>query len=45
MTIFTIEEVAIPATVDAKDAADFRATADVRNVVEADGYGTDELSF
>jgi GNAT superfamily N-acetyltransferase len=45
MTEFTIEEVTIPATLDTPEAADFIATAEVRNAVEADGYGTDDLAF
>jgi GNAT superfamily N-acetyltransferase len=44
MTGFTIDEVAIPARVDDPSAADFIATAEVRNAVEADVYDTDELS-
>lgn len=44
MTGFTIDELSIPADLDAPDAADFIAMADLRNAVEADGYGTDELS-
>jgi GNAT superfamily N-acetyltransferase len=40
---FTIDEVAIPTSTDAADAADFIATVDVRNIVEAEGYGTEEL--
>jgi GNAT superfamily N-acetyltransferase len=43
VTDFTIHEVAIPATLDGTDAADFLATVEVRNAVEADGYGTDDL--
>jgi GNAT superfamily N-acetyltransferase len=45
MTDFTIEEITIPATLDTPDAADFIATAEVRNAVEAAGYGTDDLAF
>ncbi|MES2093093.1 MAG: GNAT family N-acetyltransferase [Actinomycetota bacterium] len=44
MTDFTIERVVIPPRLDHPDAADFIATAEVRNAAEADGYGTDELS-
>lgn len=40
---FTIEEVAVPIAPDSPDAADFAATVEVHNAVEADGYGTDEL--
>lgn len=42
---FTISSVPIPATIAAPDAADFVAAVDVRNVVEAHSYGTDELNF
>jgi GNAT superfamily N-acetyltransferase len=45
MPAFTIDELAIPASLDGPDAADFRATVDVRNAVETEGYGTDELNF
>jgi GNAT superfamily N-acetyltransferase len=46
---FTIDEVEIPRSLEnplAADfiAADFIATVEVRNIVEADGYGSDELS-
>ncbi|MES2171634.1 MAG: GNAT family N-acetyltransferase, partial [Actinomycetota bacterium] len=44
MTEFTIEQVTIPPHLSHPDAADFIATAEVRNAAEADGYGTDELS-
>jgi GNAT superfamily N-acetyltransferase len=44
VTDHTIERVVIPPRLDHPDAADFIATTDVRNAVEADGYGTDELS-
>lgn len=44
MTGFSIEEVVIPTRLDRPEAADFIATADVRNAAEADGYGTEELS-
>jgi len=44
VTDFTIDRVVIPPHLDHPDAADFIATADVRNAAEADGYGTDELS-
>ena len=45
MTDFSIDEVDIPASVDIPEAADFIASIDVRNAVETDAYGTDELSF
>jgi GNAT superfamily N-acetyltransferase len=41
---FTIDEVTIPESLEDPRAADFIAAAEVRNIVEADGYGTDELS-
>jgi GNAT superfamily N-acetyltransferase len=45
MSRFTIDEVSIPETIDSPDAADFIATVDVRNAVEADGFGTDDLAY
>jgi len=45
VTDFSVERVAIPPHLDNPDAVDFIATAQVRNAVEADGYGTDELSI
>jgi GNAT superfamily N-acetyltransferase len=42
---FTIDEPAIPTSVTAENAADFVATVAVRNEVEADAAGTDELAF
>jgi GNAT superfamily N-acetyltransferase len=45
MSRFTIDEVSIPMTIDSPDAADFIATVEVRNVVEADGFGTDDLAY
>jgi GNAT superfamily N-acetyltransferase len=45
MSRFSIEEVSIPMALDSPDAADFVATVDVRNAVEADGYGTDDLAY
>lgn len=41
----TIEEIEIPESVEADNAADFIAAVRVRNIVETDGYGTDELTF
>jgi len=41
----TIEEIAIPQSIDAPDAADFVAAVQVRNAVEVDGYGSEDLSF
>jgi GNAT superfamily N-acetyltransferase len=43
MESFTVEEYTIPASIDAPDAADFVAGVEVRNTVEALGYGTTEL--
>ncbi|MCU1581147.1 MAG: hypothetical protein QOD27_1906 [Microbacteriaceae bacterium] len=45
MSRFTIDEVSIPRTIDSPDAADFIATVEVRNAVEADGFGTEDLSY
>jgi len=45
VTDFTLERVVIPPHLDHPDAVDFIATAQVRNAVAADGYGTDELSL
>lgn len=45
MPDFTIDEITVPESLDGPDAADFRATIDVRNAVETEGYGTDELTF
>jgi GNAT superfamily N-acetyltransferase len=45
MSVFTIERVAIPATVDHPDAEPFLGTIHVRNAVETEGYGTDEFEF
>jgi len=43
-TAFDITELAIPATLDSPGAADFAATVDVRNAVEAAALGTRELA-
>ena len=45
MTDITISEVAIPASLDAADAAEFLACVDVRNAVCRDDSGTDDLSY
>ena len=45
MTDFPIERIVIPPHLDHFDAADFIATAEVRNTAEADAYGTDEFSL
>ncbi len=39
-----IERVHIPHTLHDADAADFISAVEVRNLVDADGYGTDELT-
>ncbi len=40
MTAFTIDQLVIPATIDAPDAGDFIAMTHIRNVVEADAIGS-----
>ena len=45
MTIFTVEELVVPQSIDADDAADFVETIEVRNTIEALGYGTRELEM
>lgn len=47
MTIdrFTVDEPVLPAAPGAAGWADFRAATAVRNAVEADAYGTDELGL
>ncbi len=42
---YTIEEIVVPASLADDNAADFIATVDVRNAVEADGYGSDEFAY
>ncbi|MDQ4137772.1 MAG: GNAT family N-acetyltransferase [Actinomycetota bacterium] len=44
MDEFTIDELTIPASLDAPEADDFRATVDVRNACERDGFGNDDFS-
>ena len=44
MPEYVIERVDIPTSLDEPEAADFIAATEVRNAVEAEGYGTDELS-
>jgi GNAT superfamily N-acetyltransferase len=39
----TVDEVVVPESADAEGAADFIATVDIRNAVEADGYGTRDV--
>ena len=45
MTSFSVEELTIPDAIDAADAADFIETIEVRNSIEAAGYGTSELTM
>ena len=45
MHSFRIAEVEIPASIDAPNAGGFVAATHVRNAVEAETYGTDELGF
>lgn len=45
MTAFTIDEIVIPATIDARDAADFIEMTHVRNEIEADTFGNRDLSY
>jgi GNAT superfamily N-acetyltransferase len=45
MAHVTVDEVEIPPTLHSPGAGDFAATVDVRNVVEADGYGSTELDY
>jgi GNAT superfamily N-acetyltransferase len=40
---WVVEQLVIPATVDAADAADYLACADIINRNEAEAYGTDEM--
>jgi GNAT superfamily N-acetyltransferase len=42
---FTIDEIDIPASMDAPDAADFAEMVDVRNAIETDVMGTDALNY
>jgi len=45
MTSFAVEELVVPASIDAPDAADFVESIGIRNLVEAEGYGTRELEM
>lgn len=45
MTAFTIDQIVIPATIDAPDAADFIEMTRVRNDVEADTFGNHDLAY
>ena len=43
MTSIVVEELIVPVTTDAPDAADFAASVDISAQVEAEAYGNDEL--
>ena len=45
MTAFTIEQLVIPASIDAPDAADFIEMTHVRNEIEADAVGNYDLCY
>jgi GNAT superfamily N-acetyltransferase len=45
MDEFSIDELTIPSKLDAPEADDFRATVEVRNACEREGYGTDEFAY
>jgi GNAT superfamily N-acetyltransferase len=45
MTAFTIDEIVIPATIDAPDAVDFIEMTHVRNEIEADTFGNRDLAY
>ncbi|MCU1424947.1 MAG: family N-acetyltransferase [Microbacteriaceae bacterium] len=45
MAAFEVEELRIPLSIDDADAADFIVAVEVRNAVEAEGYGTTELGL
>ncbi len=45
MTAFTIDELTIPTSVDAPDAADFIEMTHVRNEIEADTMGNRDLAY
>lgn len=45
MTGFTVEELTVPSAITDPDAADFVESTELRNAVEAEGYGTDELTM
>jgi len=45
MSDHSVEEILPPLTIDADDAADFIAATAVKNAIEEEGYGTDELSY
>ena len=43
MTEITVEELVVPTTADAADAVDFATSVDIRNVIEAEVYGTNDF--
>ncbi|HEV7948146.1 MAG TPA: GNAT family N-acetyltransferase [Glaciihabitans sp.] len=45
MADYSIREITIPPTVNSPEAADFLAAVELRNLVEAHGYGSNELSY
>ena len=45
MTTFTVDELVVPTSIDAPDAADFVESTELRNTIEALGYGTRELEM
>jgi GNAT superfamily N-acetyltransferase len=45
MPVFAVEEFATPAAITAPDAADFIESIELRNIVEALGYGTTDLAM
>jgi GNAT superfamily N-acetyltransferase len=45
MTAFTIDELVVPASIDAPDAADFIEMTNVRNEIEAETIGNRDLSY
>ncbi|WP_161972330.1 GNAT family N-acetyltransferase [Glaciihabitans arcticus] len=45
MSDHLVEEILPPVSVDVPEAADFLAAVDVKNALELEGYGTDELSY
>ena len=45
MSDFSIDELVIPATPNAPSWPDFAAVAGLRNIVEAEGFGTDDLQY
>jgi len=45
MTLYEIEEITVPDTIDALNAGPFIEMCAIKNTLEEEGYGTDELSF